>query len=130
VAAFEAAAVVVARSAGQQPGGGRSTAAHVTHIALHNPCFGYAVPPRRAVDASCNWSTNETAPLECLGLLHKRNYLGVLDACWIFKLTRHGHCIGWQPLRAAQPLFSPTCMSMISWCLMLRLSLVELGGGV
>jgi len=25
-------------------------------------------------------------------------FLGVLDWCWTYKLTRHAHCIGWRPL--------------------------------
>jgi len=29
--------------------------------------------------------------------------VGVLDWYWIYKHTRHAHCIGWRPLRTAQP---------------------------
>jgi len=34
-------------------------------------------------------------------------FWGVLNWFWIYKLAGHVHCIGWRPLRKAQPYFQP-----------------------
>jgi len=40
------------------------------------------------------------------------NCLGVLDWCWIYKLTRHTHCIVWRPLRTISLVLQP-CLHVI-----------------